>query len=149
MIIIANTFTILLAQRRRQIGLLRAVCASGAQVRRRFLAEAVLLGAIGSLLGLALGAAIAAIGAWFTGAAYFGLRLPWQDLVLEFAVGVVLTVLAAMLPSLRATRVAPLEALHPVATSEQARRTSIVRAVVCGLVLLLGGWLAARSPAPA
>ena len=144
-IIIANTFTILLAQRRRQIGLLRAVGASGAQVRRRFLAEAVLLGAIGSLLGLALGAAIAAIGAWFTGAAYFGLRLPWQDLILEFAVGVVLTVLAAMLPSLRATRVAPLEALQPVATSEQARRTSIVRAVVCGLVLLLGGWLAVSS----
>lgn len=145
LIIISNTFTILLAQRRRQIGLLRAVGASGAQVRRRFLAEAILLGALGSALGLALGAAIAAVGSWFTGASYFGLSLPWRDLVLEFGLGVLLTVLAAMLPSLRATRVAPLEALQPVATSEQARRTSIVRAVICGAMLLLGAFLAYSS----
>lgn len=145
MIIIANTFTILLAQRRRQIGLLRAVGASGGQVRSRFLAEAVVLGLIGSLAGVALGAAAAWIGALVTKAAWFGLVFPWPDLAAEVGVGVLLTVLAAMLPALRATRVAPLEALQPVATSEQVRRASWVRAAVTGLLLLVGVALAVAS----
>lgn len=145
MIIIANTFTILLAQRRRQIGLLRAVGASGSQVRRQFLAEAVIIGALGSALGVLLGLGIGTLGAAYTKALYFGLTIPWRELAIEFAVGVVLTVLAGMLPSLRATRVAPLEALQPVATSEQVRKASIIRAVVCGLLVLAGGALAARA----
>lgn len=144
-IIIANTFSILLAQRRRQIGLLRAVGASGAQVRRKFLAEAVLLGAMGSALGLLLGTLIAWSGATFTKATYWGMSFPLGELGFEFGVGIILTVLAAMLPALRATRVAPLEALQPVATSEQERKSSIVRAVVCGLFLLCGVALAVYS----
>lgn len=144
-IIIANTFSILLAQRRRQIGLLRAVGASGAQVRRKFLAEAVLLGAMGSALGLLFGAGIAWVGAWFTKASYWGLEFPWDELAIEFGIGILLTVIAAMLPALRATRVAPLEALQPVATSEQERKASIVRAIVCGLFLLAGAALAVYS----
>ncbi|GAB2478614.1 FtsX-like permease family protein [Luteococcus sediminum] len=145
LITIANTFTILLAQRRRQIGLLRAVGATGAQVRRRFLAEAVLLGMIGSALGLLLGTVLAWAGASYTRATHWGLAFPWGELGVEFLIGVVLTVLAAMLPALKATRVSPLEALQPVATSEQVRRTSIVRALVCGLITLAGAWLAWRS----
>lgn len=145
LITIANTFTILLAQRRRQIGLLRAVGATGAQVRRRFLAEAVLLGMLGSALGLLLGTLLAWAGASYTKATHWGLGFPWGELGVEFGIGVVLTVLAAMLPALKATRVSPLEALQPVATSEQVRRTSIVRALVCGLVTLVGAWLAWRS----
>lgn len=145
MIIIANTFTILLAQRRRQIGLLRAVGASGGQVRRQFLAEAVIIGMLGSALGLLLGTAIGALGAAYTKALFFGLSFPWKDLAIEFLVGTLLTVLAAMLPSLRATRVAPLEALQPVATSEQVRRASLVRAVLCGLLVLAGAALAFRA----
>ena len=62
MITISNTFSITLAQRRRQIGLLRAVGATGGQVRRRFLLEAALLGVAGSLLGLSVGIGIAAVG---------------------------------------------------------------------------------------
>ena len=144
MIIISNTFTILLAQRRRQIGLLRAVGASGSQVRRRFLAEAVLLGLIGSVLGLALGAVVAAVAAWFTKALHWGLQFPATDLVVEVGIGILLTVIAAMAPSLKATRVAPLEALQPVATSEQVKKASRVRSVVCGL-LFVGGLALAFS----
>ncbi len=144
MIIISNTFTILLAQRRRQIGLLRAVGASGSQVRRRFLAEACVLGLIGSLLGIALGFGVAAIGASFTKALYFGLSVPWTDLLVEVLIGIVLTVIAAMAPSLKATRVAPLEALQPVATSEDQKKSSLVRAIVCGL-LFVGGLALALS----
>ncbi|MEL4356362.1 MULTISPECIES: FtsX-like permease family protein [unclassified Luteococcus] len=144
-IIIANTFTILLTQRRRQIGLLRAVGATGGQVRRKFLAEAVLLGLLGSLLGLVFGALVAWGGAHVTGASWFGLKFPWLDLGVQVLIGILLTVLAAVLPSLRATRVAPLEALQPVATSEQRRRGSIVRAVICGLMVAAGAALAVLS----
>lgn len=144
-IIIANTFTILLTQRRRQIGLLRAVGATGGQVRRKFLAEAVLLGLLGSLLGLVFGATVAWGGASVTGASYFGLKFPWLDLGVQVLIGILLTVLAAVLPSLRATRVAPLEALQPVATSEQRRRGTILRAIVCGLLVAGGIALAVLS----
>ena len=138
MITIANTFTILLAQRRRQIGLLRAVGASGVQVRRRFLLEALALGVIGSALGLLLGAGLAAIGSALTGSLYWGLALPAADLSLAFGVGVAITVLAAFLPVLRGTRVRPLEALQPEPASDEKRRAGIVRGVICGL-LVVGG----------
>lgn len=137
-ITIANTFAILLVQRRRQIGLLRAVGASGSQVRGRFLVEAALLGLIGSILGLLLGAGIAAIGMVATKSMWAGLVAPWPELLIEIAVGVLATVVAAFVPSIRATRVHPLEALQPVATAEAARRASIVRLVFCLVLIAIG-----------
>jgi len=61
-IITANA-SILVAQRRRQIGLLRAVGASTAQVRHSFLAEALIIGVLASMAGLAVGGGIAALAA--------------------------------------------------------------------------------------
>jgi putative ABC transport system permease protein len=142
MITIANTFSITLAQRRRQIGLLRAVGASGAQVRWRFFAEALLLGAAGSVAGLLAGMGLAAAAAAWTGSLYWGLALPWVELGVAAGLGVLATLLAAWLPIVRGTRVHPLEALQPVLTEEQQRRVSLVRAVLCGLVLALGAALA-------
>lgn len=138
MIIIANTFNILLAQRRRQIGLLRAVGASGSQVRSRFLAEALLLGVLGSVLGVVLGLGAAAIGAALLNSLHWGLTLPWLDLALAFVAGVLATVVSAILPSMRAMRVSPMEALQAVPTEQRARRITIVRYVVCGLFGVLG-----------
>jgi putative ABC transport system permease protein len=142
MITIANTFSITLAQRRRQIGLLRAVGASGVQVRRRFLAEAVILGLVGSALGLGAGIGLAAAGSAYTGALFWGIALPWPQLAIAFAVGVLATLAAAWLPILRGTRVLPLEALQPVPAADEQRRSSTLRAVVCGLLLLAGAGLA-------
>jgi len=138
MITIANTFTILLAQRRRQIGLLRAVGAGGGQVRRRFFAEALALGVFGSGVGVALGIGIAAVGAAVTGSLYWGVQLPAVDLVVAFLAGLAITVLAACLPVLRGTRVRPLEALQPEPPSEERRRAGVVRGVVCGLLVAAG-----------
>ena len=129
-IIITTTFLILLAQRRRQIGLMRAVGASSGQVRRRVLAEAIVLGVLGSMLGVVLGILLTVAGTAYTGALAFGLAWPWGDIIVEFLIGIVITVLAAFLPALRATRVAPLEALRPVPTVEQKRRIGIARIVV-------------------
>ncbi|MEA4945566.1 MAG: FtsX-like permease family protein [Propionicimonas sp.] len=138
MITIANTFTILLAQRRRQIGLLRAVGAAASQVRNRYLAEAIALGVIGAGLGILLGIGLAAIGAAITGSLYWGLALPASELAVAFAAGLLITVVAAYFPVLRGTRVRPLEALQPELSSDERRRAGWVRGVVCG-VLVAGG----------
>lgn len=138
MIIIANTFTILITQRRRQIGLLRAVGASSGQVQRKFLAEAVILGAIGSLAGIVLGYIIAAIGSWWTGSLQFGVSFPWLWLVLAFGIGVLITVMASFLPIMKTTRVSPLEALQPVLNADAEKRVSRIRAVVIAIFAVIG-----------
>lgn len=137
-IIISTTFGILLAQRRRQIGLMRAVGASGGYVRRMVLGEAIVLGVLGSLFGIVLGIVLSLIGAARTSALWFGLSWPVGELVGEFLIGVLITVLAAFLPAIRATRVAPLEALRPVPTVEERRKASIARIIVCSLLFLIG-----------
>lgn len=136
-IIITTTFLILLGQRRRQIGLLRAVGASSGQVRRRVLGEAIVLGVVGSLLGVVLGALLAVGGAAYTKALHFGMKWPWTDMLVEFCIGLVITILAAFLPALRATRVAPLEALRPAPTVEK-RKLGVVRIIVCSLLGVAG-----------
>jgi putative ABC transport system permease protein len=145
MITIANTFTITLAQRRRQIGLLRAVGASAAQVRFRFLAEAALLGIIGSLLGVLGGIGIAAAITSWSSALYWGLALPWPRMALAFGIGVLVAVVAAIVPVLRGTSVAPVEALQPELSVDERKRAGVVRAVVCGLLLAAGLGVAVLS----
>ncbi|WP_375424403.1 FtsX-like permease family protein [uncultured Friedmanniella sp.] len=140
--IIINTLGIILGARQREIGLLRAVGASTAQVRRRLLAEAWLVGLIGSAAGVLLGVAVAAIGSTLTGATRFGLVVPYGRLLLVAAGGATVTVLAALVPVLRASRVAPLAALRPLAGPEQARRGSRHRLVASVLTALLGAGLA-------
>ncbi len=135
---ISNTFTILVAQRRRQIGLLRAVGASTGQVRGRLLWEAVLLGLIGSLLGVGLGIAVAAAGATITGSLYWGLVLRPGELLAALGVGVLATLLSVVGPSFTATRVSPIEALQAVPSAARAKRLSITRAVVCALFGVAG-----------
>lgn len=138
MIIISNTFTILITQRRRQIGLLRAVGASTQQVRGQFLVEALLTGLLGSIAGVLLGAALAAAGAAYTGAIFWGMQVPWGQIGIEMAVGTLITVLAAVAPVWRTSKVKPLEALQPVLNADAAKRVSIVRAIVCGVLFAIG-----------
>lgn len=138
MIIIANTFAILVAQRRRQIGLLRSVGASTRQVRRGILLEAALIGLIGSALGAALGIGISALATAVTGSLAGGLQVPIGPIVVASVVGVVATVLAAILPSGRAARVAPLEALRPVPDLITARHSSRLRLAVALTFVLAG-----------
>ena len=139
MIIIANTFTILVTQRRRQIGLLRAVGASTGQVAGRLFAEAVLLGLVGSLLGVGIGAGVAAVAGFWTGAIYWGLVFPLGELGIAVLAGVLITVFSMIGPSLAATRVSPLEALQVVPSAARVKRLSVTRGVFCCLFLLLGG----------
>ena len=132
-ITISNTFTILVAQRRRQIGLLRAVGASTRQVRGRLIWEALLLGVIGSLLGIGAGVGVAAVGAQLTGSIFWGLVLNPGELLAALGVGVLATLLSVVGPSLTATRVSPIEALQAVPSAARAKRLSVTRAVLCVL----------------
>lgn len=135
-IMIANTFAILIAQRRRQIGLLRAVGATGGEVRRMVLAEAFLVGLVGAAAGIGLGIGLATIGAALSGSIGNGLALPWPRLILAAAVGVIVTVVAASVPAARSSRITPLEALRPVDDHQvERRRTMIIGLVALGLIL--------------
>ncbi|MFJ9819041.1 ABC transporter permease [Streptomyces sp. NPDC101151] len=114
--LIVNTFSMLIAQRTRELGLLRALGADRRQVRRSVLTEAVLLGVVGSTLGLAAGIGLA-FGLIRLMSA-FGMNLKatemvigWGTPVAAYAVGVGVTFVAAYLPARRAAAVSPMAAL--------------------------------------
>ncbi|WP_148574071.1 ABC transporter permease [Nocardioides caldifontis] len=139
--LIINTFSILVAQRSRELALLRALGASRRQVNRSVLLEAVGVGIIGSTLGL-VGGYLLALGlkALF---GTFGLDLAgaefpvtWTTIVVSYAVGILVTVVAAYLPARRAARVAPVQALRDdVAMPEASLR---VRMLVGALLVAVG-----------
>ncbi len=139
--LIVNTFSILVAQRSRELALLRALGASQRQVTGSVLLEALVLGVVGSTLGLGLGVLLAeGLRALF---GRFGLDLSGQGLVLAprtavaaYAVGVVVTLLAALVPALRTARIAPVQALRDdVALPESSLRTRFL----LGTALVTGG----------
>ena len=139
--LIVNTFSILVAQRSRELALLRALGASKRQVTRSVLFEAFLVGVVGSTLGLGLGVLLAmGIRALF---ANFGLDLTGQSLIFGprtvlacYVVGVLVTMAAAWLPARRTTRIAPVQALRDdIALPE----TSIHRRLLVGTVAIVVG----------
>lgn len=116
-LVIYNTFAILIAQRMREMALLRCVGATRRQVFGGVLTEALAVGLAGSLLGLAAGlglgaGALAVIGSLGTGMKFAGAALTVRTVVVALLVGVVVTVLSALLPARAATRVAPVAALR-------------------------------------
>lgn len=121
---IYNTFAIIVAQRSREAALLRAIGASRRQTRRAVLVESVLVGLVASLVGLAAGIGVAAgLGAVLDGAGMDmpgGLRLEPAALVTCVLLGTGLTVLCALGPAVRASRVAPVEALRDAAIDRTA-----------------------------
>ncbi len=125
--IIFNTFTILVTQRTRELGLLRAMGATGGQVIRSVVLEAFVVGVVASAIGLALGVLLG-VGLLELLRA-LGLGLPETTTVLEartivvsLAVGVVVTVLASVLPAIRAGRVPPISAINDLPASGKPRR---------------------------
>ncbi|MEU2716203.1 FtsX-like permease family protein [Streptomyces sp. NPDC007205] len=117
--IIANTFTMLVAQRTRELALLRAVGASRRQVTRSVLIEAFAVGAVAGVAGLAAGIGIGAGLRSLLGS--FGASVPDGPLVISpgtvvaaLAVGVLITMLAAWLPGRRAAKIPPVAAMSSV-----------------------------------
>jgi putative ABC transport system permease protein len=123
--LILNTFSIVVAQRTRELALLRAIGASRRQVINSVLVEAVVVGLIASILGLAAGVgAGAGLGYLFGSMGGGGLDLapvgvPPAAIISAFLVGLVVTVVAAVLPALRASRIAPVAAMQDVAIPDK------------------------------
>ncbi|GAB2608280.1 ABC transporter permease [Paractinoplanes abujensis] len=134
-IMIVNTFVVLVAQRRRQIGLLRALGAGRWQILRALLAEAAAIGVAGAVLGTGAGIGLAAVVA----AALDGpLTVPVGQVSALAAVGVAVTLAAVLVPARQAMRVAPLDALRPVADRPAERRFARLRAAAAALLGCIG-----------
>ncbi|MBM7813709.1 ABC transporter permease [Saccharothrix algeriensis] len=121
--VIANSFTILVAQRAGELALLRCVGAGRRQVFAGVLAEAAAVGAVASAVGLAGGIGVAAAAQAIAGGPEAAVHLPLtaRTVVVAPAVGVLVTALAAVLPAWAATRVAPVEALRAPSAGGSAR----------------------------
>jgi putative ABC transport system permease protein len=146
--IILNTFTMLVAQRTRELALLRAIGASRRQVMSAVLAESLVVGVLSSTAGLGLGFAVAiGVRALLIGV---GISMPAGSLVVKphtivaaYLVGILVTLVAATFPAIRASRIPPVAAMRDgVALPERSLR---VRAVVGGAITLLGAALIAGS----
>ncbi|MEF9883370.1 ABC transporter permease [Streptomyces sp. P9-A4] len=124
--LIVNTFSMLVAQRTREIGLMRAIGSSRKQVNRSVLVEALLLGLFGSVAGVAAGVGLA-VGLMKLMSAV-GMELSTRDLTVKWttpavglALGIVVTVLAAYIPARRAGKVSPMAALRDAGTPADGR----------------------------
>ncbi|MFC1412920.1 ABC transporter permease [Streptacidiphilus sp. N1-12] len=125
--LITNTFTMLIAQRTRELALMRALGASRRQITNSVLLEALFVGVVASVGGLAAGIGIGALLKSLmsgSGVPQGGLVLSGTTVVATLLTGVVVTVLAALLPSLRASRVAPVTAMS--SNDQPATQKSLV-----------------------
>ncbi|MCO6664888.1 ABC transporter permease [Cutibacterium avidum] len=122
--LIVNTFTILVAQRSSELALYRAMGASRGQIRATVLVEALVVGAVGSVLGLfgGLGLAVAikaimAATGWDIGQTT--LTLGVKAIVASLITGILVTLVAALLPAARATRISPVQAMTSARTESE------------------------------
>ncbi|MCG5212637.1 FtsX-like permease family protein [Streptosporangium soli] len=135
--VVASTFAFGVAQRRRELGLLRAVGATPRQVRRMMYGEALGVGVVAALAGVLLGAAVApVVGDLLVAAGFepasFTVRVEVPPLVASFAVGLVVALLGVWSASRRAAGVRPLEALREAAVDERPLpRGRWISGVVC------------------
>lgn len=145
-LVIANTFTILFAQRSRDFALLRCVGATRRQVLRSVRLEAFALALLAATLGIVAGVAgglgIGALVRALAGEESFGaVSFSPTWLVAGFVGGVLTTVAAAWFPTRAVVRVSPLAALRPAEQPTARTRSSVVR-IGCGLLTVLAGVVA-------
>jgi putative ABC transport system permease protein len=146
--IIYNTFSILVAQRGRELALLRAIGATRRQVLRSVMIEAAIVGAVASVAGLIGGVVLArAIGALFKSIGFdvpsSGDVIAPRTIAVSLTVGMVVTIISAFVPASRAGRVPPIAALRDLAidTSGSSRSRSVIAigALALGAVGVFGG----------
>ena len=136
--IIYNTFTIIVAQRTRELALLRAIGASGRQVLLSVLGESLVVGLLASGLGILGGILVSGLLKGLL--ALVGIDIPSGGIVVKpstvvigLAVGGVVTILSAILPAWKAARIPPIAALRDVALE---RPTKVVARTITGLFVL-------------
>ncbi len=148
-VVVTNTLAVLVAQRRRELALLRCVGATRRQVRDTVLLEAGALGLISSAAGVALGAGLAQAAATVVSRVDLGFTTPptvpltWPAVVVPLLVGTATAVAAALAPARAATRVLPVAALRPAVVPALGQRASWGRVAATALLVLGGGALLA------
>jgi putative ABC transport system permease protein len=152
--LIYNTLSVSVVQRRTEIGTLRALGVSRELVFLAITAEAVLIGTVGSLLGLggglllargAVGAVSQTVNSLYVSTGPAAVHYdPWT-LVLSAGVGLALSVLAAAVPAWEASRTSPAVAMRR-GTWGMKQHSRIGALTLLGLVMLAGAWLAALQP---
>ncbi len=124
--LIYNAFSMTVLERTRELGLLRALGMTRAQILQLVMSEAILLGLIGSALGVGFGLVLARGLIWMLGAVVATqintISVPTQGLLQSLAVGGSVTLGSALLPARQAARVSPLEALRVEGRSANPRR---------------------------
>jgi len=146
--IIFNTFTVLVAQRTRELALLRALGASRGQVLRAVVLEAFAVGLLAGVVGLIAGGLIAAglralIEALANGLSVVSLQIHPRTIIVGMLVAIIVTVAASVVPAVRASRVPPIAAMRedfvlPTASLRRRNRIGAVLLAV-GIVLLTLG----------
>ncbi|MCB2411440.1 ABC transporter permease [Demequina sp. TTPB684] len=138
--IIVNTFRIIVTQRTREFGLLRAIGAQGSQIRNSILVESVVVGLVGTTAGILTGWGLALAGGAlvesFSGNILGTLVLPVKAVLWSYSLGVSVTVIAALLPAIHASRISPMEALREAGTA--GKKSLRRRNIVGGALTLLG-----------
>ena len=150
--VIANTLSITIAQRTRELATLRTLGATRRQVLRSVLLEAIVIGSLASVTGLFLGLALAkGLNSLFVS---FGIDLPQtgtvfktRTIIVSLVVGILITTLAALRPAMRATRVPPIAAVREGAVLPPTRFAHLSRqgafaTIAAALALMLVGLLA-------
>jgi putative ABC transport system permease protein len=153
--LIFNTLSMTVSERAREVGLLRAAGATRRQVNGLVLVQALIIGLAGGIFGIALGAGLAAIVSWYLHASAVvpidGPLVTPAAAAVALAVGMIVTLAAAIEPADRAGRIPPVEALRPAGVGRTVRARLrwlvVVFAVlaVAGLVL----WPGAAGPSAA
>ncbi len=137
--IIYNTFSMIIAQRVRELALLRAIGASRRQITRSVLLEAFLVGLFGGVVGLAIGIGLAALLKAVTatsGLPSAGLQITPAAVISCLAVGIVVTMVSAYAPARRAAQVSPVEAMRESATD--GANSLRLRTACGGLLAIIG-----------
>ena len=141
-IVIATTFTTLVARQTRTTGLLRCVGASRAQVMGAVLRTAALTGLLGSVIGAAAGTGAAALlirSGTINGLEPRHLTITWTALALAVGISVLVTLVAVLRPARQAARVSPLIALTGQVADDRALGRRRLAAVIGGAVIAAGG----------
>jgi putative ABC transport system permease protein len=145
--IIANTFSMSISQRTRELALLRAVGSARAQIARMVLGEAAVMAVVGSLLGLLGGVGLAQLMKSVLRAT--GVDLPPSPLVVRgvtvawsLGIGMLVTVGAAIMPAIRAARISPVAAMRD---SEIEPPPLLRRTMIGFAVLAVGSWITRKG----
>jgi len=141
--VVANTFHVLVTQRTRELGLLRCVGASAGQIRRLILGEAAILGVVSSALGVAAGiggsALLSSVSTGSGGVRLGEIVVDPALCVIGFAAGLLMTLVAALSPARRATRVRPIEALR-ISDAAPTPAHGMLRLLLALALIAIGGF---------